>query len=132
MEYPVVLFDGVCNLCTASVQFVIRHDKKKLFRFAALQSTTGQALLEQNNLPGTTFNSFVLIENNKVYTRSSAALRLSRRLNGILPLLYGFMIVPKFIRDGVYNLIARNRYKWFGKTETCLIPSPDLQARFLN
>ena len=132
MEYPVVLFDGVCNLCNASVQFVIRHDKKKLFRFAALQSTTGQALLEQNNLPGTTFNSFVLIENNKVYTRSSAALRLSRRLNGILPLLYGFMIVPKFIRDGVYNLIARNRYKWFGKTETCLIPSPDLQARFLN
>ena len=129
---PVILFDGVCNLCNRSVQYVIRHDKEGLFRFASLQSDAGQQLLQKYQLPQTSFNSFVLIEEGKAYTRSTAALRVARKLRGLTKLLYGFIIVPLFIRDGVYNLISRNRYKWFGKKETCMVPTPELKNRFLN
>ena len=129
---PVILFDGVCNLCNGSVQFVIRHDRKKLFRFASLQSESGQQLLQQHQLPQTDFNSFVLIENGKVFTRSTAALKVAQKLSGPVKLLYGFIIVPKFIRDAVYNFISKNRYKWFGKKDSCMIPTPELRNRFLN
>ena len=132
MDKPIVLFDGVCNLCNSAVQFIIRHDKKKVFMFTSLQSDAGQKLLVQYNFPLNELNSFILIENNKAYTRSSGALRVVKKLKGLWPLLYGFMIVPKFIRDGVYDWVGRNRYKWFGKQEACMIPTPELKARFLN
>lgn len=129
---PLILFDGVCNLCNGSVQFVIRHDKNGLFRFASLQSESGQQLLQKHQLPIANFSSFVLIDNGKVYTRSTAALKVARKLSGPIKMLYGFIIVPTFIRDAIYNFIARNRYKWFGKKESCMIPTPELKNRFLN
>ena len=129
---PILLFDGVCNLCNRSVQFVIRRDKKKKFRFAALQGVTGKQLLQRYNLPANDLNSFVLIENDKAYTRSAAALRVLRGLRGGWKLFYAFMILPKFLRDSVYNWISRNRYKWFGKKEECMVPTPDLKNRFLE
>ena len=131
-QQHIILFDGVCNLCNAAVQFVIRHDKSEQFIFASLQSDTGKRILSENSLPESDLKSFILVEENKVYTRSSAALRVAKKLNGILPALYVFMLVPSFIRDGVYNLIAKNRYKWFGRKDECLLPSPELKARFLN
>jgi predicted DCC family thiol-disulfide oxidoreductase YuxK len=129
---PIILFDGVCNLCNNSVQFVIKHDTDNKFMFAALQSPTGQALLQQYNLPQQELNSFVLIKDEKVYLKSTGALNVAKNLNGPVKLLYGFIIVPEFIRNAVYNFIAKNRYKWFGKKESCMIPTPALQSRFLN
>jgi predicted DCC family thiol-disulfide oxidoreductase YuxK len=131
-DHPIILFDGVCNLCNKSVQYVIRHDAEKKFRFASLQSGAGQELLQQYNLPTNNFNSFVLIQDGKAYTKSGAALRVAKQLKGLAKLLYGFIIVPPFIRDGVYKLIANNRYKLFGERQSCMIPTPDLQSRFLN
>lgn len=129
---PVVLFDGVCNLCNSVVQLVIRHDKKKQFRFASLQSDFGQKILQQFHLPMIEFNSFIYLENGKLYTKSTAALRVAKKMDRPWKLLYSFTIVPPFIRNGVYNWVARNRYKWYGKQETCWLPSPDLQARFIQ
>ncbi len=127
----VMLFDGVCNLCDQTVQFVLKRDKKGYFKFAALQSEAGQALLEQHQLPTEDFDSFVLLENGKLYQRSTAALRVCRRLGGAWPLLYAFIIVPPFIRNAVYNWVSRNRYRWYGKKETCMMPKPEWQERFL-
>ena len=127
----VILFDGVCNLCNRSVQFVIKHDPEGKFMFTSLQSESGQKLLKEYKLPANEFNSFILLENGRAYTRSTGALKVTRRLKSGWKLLYGFIIVPHFIRDPVYNWIARNRYRWFGKTETCMIPSPELTNRFL-
>ena len=127
----VILFDGVCNLCNRSVQFVIKHDPEGKFMFTSLQSESGQKLLKEYKLPANEFNSFILLENGRAYTRSTGALKVARRLKSGWKLLYGFIIVPRFIRDPVYNWIARNRYRWFGKTETCMIPSPELTNRFL-
>ena len=132
MDHPVILFDGICNLCNNAVQFVLKHDKKKLFRFASLQSDFGKSILIKYGLPPDNFNSFVLILNGKAYTKSTAALSVAKMLSGPMKLLYGFIIVPAFIRNGVYNVIANNRYKWFGKKESCMLPSPDVAARFLN
>ena len=128
---PVIFFDGVCNLCTGSVQFIIKHDPKHYFRFASLQGDIGQQLLEKFNLPTAEFGSFILFEEGKVYTKSSAALRVTKKLNGLWPGLYAFMITPLFIRNTVYTVIARNRYKWFGKKEECWIPTPELQKLFI-
>ncbi len=131
-ENPVILFDGVCNLCNGAVQFVIRHDPKSIFRFASLQSDAGQTLLKSHALPHTTFNSFVLLDKGIAYTKSTAALRVAKKLPGVTRLLYGFIIVPNFIRNAVYDLISKNRYKWFGRQESCMIPTPELRSRFLN
>jgi predicted DCC family thiol-disulfide oxidoreductase YuxK len=131
-EKPVILFDGVCNLCNGAVQFVIKHDHKNTFNFASLQSDAGQSLLKTYNFSAVDFNSFVLIQNDKAFLRSDAALRVVKQLSGSIRLLYGFIIVPKFIRDYVYRIISKNRYKWFGKKESCMIPSPQLRSRFLN
>jgi predicted DCC family thiol-disulfide oxidoreductase YuxK len=131
-NHSIILFDGICNLCNGSVQFVIKHDKDGHFKFAALQTAAGQNLLKKYFLSSTNLDSFVLIENDKAYTQSTAALRVAKKLNGSVKLLAGFMIVPAFIRDAVYNTIARNRYKWFGKKESCMIPTPELNSRFLN
>lgn len=132
IKNPVLLFDGVCNLCNRSVQFVIKKDKKRIFRFASLQSELGMHVMQQYGLPVSDLNSFLLLENGKLYTKSTAALRLTRKLGGGWPLLYAFMIVPKFIRDGIYSWIARNRYKWFGKRDACWLPTPELKTLFLD
>ena len=131
-QHPVLLFDGVCNLCNNWVQLVIKNDPNAQFRFAALQSEVGQQLLKQHNLPQQEFTSLVLLDKGRVYTRSSAALRIARKLSGAWPLLYAFMALPASMRDGVYNLVAQNRYRWFGKQESCMLPTPELKARFLE
>lgn len=127
----VVLFDGVCNLCSSSVQFIINHDPKGYFKFASLQSEAGQALLQDHQLDTASLKSLVLLEQGKAYTHSTGALRIAKRLSGAWPLLYGFIIIPPFLRNAVYNLIARNRYRWFGKKEACWLPTPALRSRFL-
>ncbi len=132
MNKPIILFDGICNLCNQSVQFIIKRDTKQKFLFASLQGKKGQEILERYQLPATAFNSFILLENDKLYTRSTAVLRVVKMLGGGWKLLYGFIIIPKFIRDPLYNLIARNRYKWFGKKEECWVPAPQLKERFLD
>ncbi|MEO7802658.1 MAG: thiol-disulfide oxidoreductase DCC family protein [Ginsengibacter sp.] len=128
----IILFDGVCNLCNGAVNFIIQKDKKQVYSFASLQSDFGKDLLRQFNLESNNMNSLVLIENDKAYLKSSAALHIAKNLRGIYSMLYGFMIVPKFIRDFVYSIIAKNRYKWFGKTNECMIPTAQLRARFLE
>jgi predicted DCC family thiol-disulfide oxidoreductase YuxK len=130
-EHGIILFDGVCNLCNGTVQFILKRDRKGYFQFASLQSDAGQELLKKYNLPTEAFNSFVLIENNKAYLQSTGALRVARRLNAAWPLLYGFIIVPAFIRNFFYNLISKNRYRWFGKKEECMLPLPEWKGRFL-
>lgn len=132
MNKPIVLFDGLCNLCDRSVQFVLRRDHKKRFLFASLQGEKGQELLRQFKLPDNDFHSFILIEGEKVYTRSTGALRVLRQLGAGWKILYSLIIIPRFIRDGVYNWIARNRYKWLGKKEQCWVPTPELRERFLD
>ena len=132
MEKAIVLFDGVCNLCSASVQFIIERDKHGYFKFASLQSETGQALLKKHNLPTNSFASVIMVENGTLYTHSTAALRIARHLDGAWKALYGLIVVPKFIRDRVYSFVADNRYRWFGKEESCWLPTPDLKARFYN
>ena len=128
----VIFFDGVCNLCNRSVQFVIKRDRAKKFRFASLQGKTAALVLKELNIAPADSDSFILLDEKKVYTRSTAALRVLRELGGLWKLLYVFIIVPPFIRDGIYNFIARNRYKWFGKREECMIPTPELKERFYN
>ncbi|MEO7210467.1 MAG: DCC1-like thiol-disulfide oxidoreductase family protein [Chitinophagaceae bacterium] len=132
VKNPVIFFDGVCNLCNASVQFMIRHDKKKLLRYASLQSAIGQHLLKENNLAEKHFDSFILFENQIIYTRSTGALKCAKYLSAPWSWLSIFMYVPRFIRDGVYSRIAKNRYKWFGKKEACWLPSPELKSLFLD
>lgn len=127
---PVILFDGVCNFCDASVQFILDRDDKELFRFASLQSDAGQEFLKKYNVPDDV-DSMVLIEDGKVYYKSSAALRISRHLRGAWKLLYVFMIVPAPIRNVVYDLIAKNRFKWFGQKDSCMLPPPNVRKRFL-
>ena len=127
----IILFDGVCNFCDRSVQFVLKRDKKAYFNFASLQSEIGQNLLEKYKIPKDKFESLVLIENDKAYLFSTGALRIARKLNGAWPLLYGFIIIPPFIRNFFYKLIANNRYRLFGKKEECMIPSPEWRSRFL-
>ncbi|MEI7626900.1 MAG: DCC1-like thiol-disulfide oxidoreductase family protein [Bacteroidota bacterium] len=117
----VILFDGYCNLCSWAVQFVVKRDKKKKFKFASLQSEYGIKILLENNLPATDFNSLVLVEIGKIYTQSTGALKIARSLSGLWPIFYAAIILPAFIRDGIYNLIARNRYKWFGRKEACFL-----------
>ncbi len=130
-QYRLVLFDGVCNLCNQSVDFIIRRDPKAKFKFASLQSDLGQSLLQKHGLPSDYKQSVLLLEKDKLYEKSSAALRIARELKGGWPLLYGFIVIPKFIRNFVYNLIARNRYRLFGKKDTCRIPTPEERDRLL-
>ena len=130
-QQSIILFDGLCNLCDAAVNFVIKHDVEKNFLFTSLQSDVGQKLLKKYNLPLENFNSFTLIQNNEVYTQSTAALKVAKQLKSGIKFIYIFIIIPPFIRNAIYNWIAKNRYKWFGKKEVCLIPTPELKARFL-
>lgn len=126
----IILFDGVCNYCNTMVNFVIRRDRKDRFRFAPLQSATGEALRAKYQV-SPDVDSLIYIEKNKVFIYSTAALKICRHLPGLWPVLAGALIIPRFIRDGVYKWIARNRYRWFGKKETCMIPTPEVRAKFL-
>lgn len=130
-DQPVILFDGVCNFCNSAVNFTLKRNKKANIRFAPLQSEAGQKLLQQYNLPVTDMQSFVFIEKGKAYQRSAAGLSVCRHLRGLWPWCYGLIIVPEFIRDGIYNWIAKNRYKWFGVQQSCMIPTPEVRTRFL-
>jgi predicted DCC family thiol-disulfide oxidoreductase YuxK len=132
IDHPVILFDGVCNLCNSSVQFVINHDPRARFRFAALQSDFARQQLTLHKFNNEKLLSVVLLVDGKAYDRSRAALEIARRLNGLWPLMYAFIVVPPFIRNFIYDWISRNRYKWFGKMNECMIPTPDLKARFLG
>ncbi|WP_226388829.1 thiol-disulfide oxidoreductase DCC family protein [Penaeicola halotolerans] len=127
----IILFDGVCNLCNGAINFIIDHDPKAYFKLGALQSDEGAALLEQYQIDRAFLDSLVLIENGKVFTKSTGALRIAKKLSGAWPLLYGLIIIPPFIRNPIYDWIARNRYKWFGKRDQCRMPTPELKARFL-
>lgn len=131
-QKPILLFDGECNLCNGSVQFVIQRDKKGKVKFCSIQSEIGEKLMLEYQIPKNYLASIILIENNKIYYKSTAALLLSKHMNGLWPSLFAFIIVPPFIRNLVYDFIAKNRYKWFGKTETCWIMTPELKDRFLN
>ena len=127
----IILFDGVCNLCNGAVNFVIERDKKNVFKFAALQSEVGRELASKYEIDTAALDSIILIDGDTHYEKSTAALRIARELSGGYPLLYGFMVLPKFLRNAVYDYIARNRYKWFGKKEECMLPTPELKSRFL-
>ncbi len=128
----ILLFDGVCNLCNSVVQFIIKRDKNAKFKFAALQSEGGQALLKKFGLPQNDFESFVFIEGDKYYQKSSAALHVAKELGGLWKIFYGFIILPKFIRDFFYEIIANSRYKIFGRQDSCMIPTEELKSRFLG
>jgi len=130
-NHPIVLFDGVCNLCSGSVQFILKRDPEGRFRFASLQSEAGRSLMTEHELDPDALSSVVVIEDGGAYQESSAALRIARHLPGAWKLLRVFVVIPRPIRDAVYRLIARNRYRWFGKTEACWLPTTELRARFL-
>lgn len=132
MTHPVVLFDGVCNLCNGSVQFILKRDPQARFRFASLQSEAGRSLLVEHGLDPDALSSVVVVEDGRVWQESSAALRIARHLPGAWKLLRVFTVIPRPLRDAVYRLIARNRYRWFGKSETCWLPTPELKGRFLG
>jgi predicted DCC family thiol-disulfide oxidoreductase YuxK len=128
----VILFDGVCNFCNYWVNFAIKRDREKKLQFAALQGETSKKILLPFNIQPTSLSSVILIDNGKAYTQSSAAIRICKYLDGGWKLFYGLIIIPKFIRDFFYNIIARNRYRWFGKKESCMIPTAEVRERFLN
>jgi predicted DCC family thiol-disulfide oxidoreductase YuxK len=131
MDNPVILFDGVCNLCNGAINFVLRHDRKWKFRFASLQSQAGQQLLAAYGLDARELNSFFLVEKGKVYKKSAAALRVMNHFAWYWKELQILRIVPYFLRDAIYDFVADNRYKWFGKRQDCMVPTPELQNRFL-
>ncbi len=131
-ENGIVLFDGVCNFCHSSVNTIIRFDKKKYFRFAPIQSEVGQYLMAKHGLDPINFDSVILIDDNRAYTYSSAILNIARKMKGIYQLAYVCILVPPFIRNGLYKWIARNRYKWFGKKDACMVPTPDIRSRFVG
>ncbi len=129
--HAVVLFDGVCNLCNGAVQFVIPRDAPGYFRFAALQSDAAAKLLGEGRPTAAGLHSVLLFEDGRLYEKSTAALRIARRLSWPWPLLYGLIAVPRALRDLVYDAIARRRYRWFGTRERCLVPAPGVRDRFL-
>jgi predicted DCC family thiol-disulfide oxidoreductase YuxK len=129
---PILLFDGVCNLCNRLVIFIIRRDKKNRIRFAPLQSPVGKSFLEKHNITGEDINSIVYIEGDNYLLKSSAILHLLKILGGGWNLIYGLIIIPKFFRDFLYDIIARNRYWFFGKSDSCMISSPGFVDRFLS
>ncbi len=131
-EPKIILFDGVCNLCNRTVQFVLKHDKKAIFKFALLQSKAAQRLLENSDLSKPGMDSILYIRGNQVIRKSTAVLYILRDLRGLWKLAFGFMILPAFIRDFIYDIVAKNRYRVFGKRDSCMIPTPELKNRFLD
>lgn len=136
MELPtdkkIIFFDGVCNLCDGVVQYVIRHDKKDVFRFAALQSETGKAILQKIGVDAAKTDSIILYEPGRAYyTKSGAAIEIAKALGGLPSLIRIFGIIPQVLRNGIYDWVARNRYKWYGKKAECMVPTPEIRSKFL-
>lgn len=128
-----ILFDGVCNLCNSSVQYIIKHDKKNLFMFTAIQSDAGQKIIKKYNIDTSKIDSILLYSLEKgIDYKSTAALKIANKLGFPQNLISVFFIIPPFIRNWVYDYIAKNRYKWYGKKESCMIPTPELKSRFLE
>ena len=131
-EGPIVLYDGVCGLCNRSVQLILRNDRRGRFRFAALQSDAGRALLQKFGLPPEALDSVVLVDGDRAWRKSRAALRIARRMDGPWPLLWPLVVVPRPLADFLYDRLAKNRYRIFGKLDACMIPPPEVRARFLS
>lgn len=131
-EFSVILFDGVCNFCNSSVNFIIERDYKNRFKFAALQSGKGQELLRRYNINTDNLKTIILIEGGKYYAKTTAALRITKHLKGIWKIFYIFIIIPPIVRNIVYNIIAKYRYKWFGRKDACRIPAQDEKEKFLE
>lgn len=128
---PIVLYDGVCGLCDRSVQLILRNDRRGRFRFAPLQSEPGAALLEKHGLPAGALDSIVLVQGGRAWRKSAAALRIARRMDAPWPLLWPLLIVPRPVADLFYDLVAKNRYRIFGTLDACMVPPPEVRARFL-
>lgn len=131
-EPHIILFDGVCNLCNNTVQFLIKRDPEGKFKFASLQSEAGQELLRHFDLSTRDFETFIYIIGDECYTRSTAALRVLNELGGLWRAFYMFMLIPKPIRNSLYRVISKNRYRWFGKRDSCMVPTPERKERFLE
>ena len=129
---PILIFDGVCSFCSATVQFVLKHDVRGRIRFAPIQSALGRRLMERHGLDPDDAQSLLFVEGDRASKRSDAAFAIARDLSWKWRWLRVFRFVPRFLRDRVYDLVARNRYRWFGKLETCFIPTPEVRARFLD
>jgi predicted DCC family thiol-disulfide oxidoreductase YuxK len=127
-----VLFDGVCNLCNEFVQFVIPRDPAGRFQFGTLQSASARRVLDLHDTPDPLPDTIVLVDGGRVFTRSTAVLRIARQLRAPWPLAYVFILVPRPLRDWMYGLVARNRYRWFGQRDHCMMPTPDIRARFID
>ncbi len=134
MERPILLFDGICNLCNEGVRFLIDRDRRPggTFRYASLQSRVGQSLLREHGLPTEDFDSFVMIDEGQLLTKSTAALKVARRLGGVWALVAVFEVIPRFLRDPLYDLVARVRYRVFGRREHCRLPSAEEAILFLD
>lgn len=129
----IILFDGVCNLCNNAINFVIEHDKKDVFRFVSLQSDIGRKMVIERGIDPDILDTIILIDPGVAYyEKSTAALKIAKELSGGYSLLKHFLFLPEIFRDGIYSLVAKNRYKWFGKKESCMIPTPELKAKFLD
>jgi predicted DCC family thiol-disulfide oxidoreductase YuxK len=129
---PILFFDGVCNLCNGAVQFVIDHDEDATIRFASLQSDVGRAVLARRDLPCDELETVVLVEGTRAYTRSAAALRVCELLGGVYAVARLGWLVPRPVRDRLYDVVAANRYDWFGRREQCMVPTPELRERFVE
>ena len=129
-EFPIIFFDGICNLCSGAVKFVIKYDRNKYFKFASLQSSYAEEFFKRHGIENS-FDSIVFFQSGKFYTKSEAALEIVRKMNLPWPILYGLKIFPRIIRDFVYDSVARKRYRWFGKSDQCLIPTPEISERFV-
>ncbi|MHA7130956.1 thiol-disulfide oxidoreductase DCC family protein [Algoriphagus namhaensis] len=128
----IILFDGVCNLCNSSIDFIIQRDKNNSFLVGALQEKPGKSLVSKFDIPEDYLDSLVLIEEEKAFFKSTAALRIAKKLSGLWPIFYPLIYLPKGLRDAVYDWIARNRYRWFGKKDLCRFPTEEERAKFLN
>ena len=131
-DKKIILFDGVCNLCDSTVQFLIKKDTKDVFRFAAIQSEIGQEIIKKIGIDTSKTDSIILYEPGKAYYfKAEAAIRIASELGGVYPLMKGFLVLPALINNSVYDYIAGNRYKWYGKKDNCMIPTPELKSKFL-
>lgn len=132
IPHNLVLFDGVCNLCTASVRFIIRHDRAAIFYFAPLQSEIGKKICQSQGLDPADVQTFVLISGGTMLVRSDAAIEVASRFGGVWRFLTVLRLIPRVARDWIYSMVARNRYRWFGRTDACMIPTPEIKERFLG
>ena len=127
----IVLFDGVCNFCNGVVTFILARDKHRRFKFAPLQSRAAAEILQRFQIPSDSRDSVVLVDRGRCYTRSTAVLHIFRQLRGLWPLLYVFVLIPRALRDSLYDAFIKRRYRWFGKQDTCVVPSPEIRDRFI-